>query len=180
MNGSIVLNEEFDISTEDVEEDGQDLLAFAPYLEPYKRLLAQAANGEVDRSREAAVIEAEEKIVVYLRRKLEIGTHNFPAAKRNNFWKTRIGRILAGGQKWLYGHEWIDMPTAACILRDLPREAYKDNQDVRGYMKTKTDNIDSQTGYPYLTQYYDPTPGLRYPLRVRRSQVLALKDRPSW
>src|SRR5258708_2019881 len=104
-------------------------------LPRYYSLVERAGMGELDRQWDSDVETAIEKVTTLLKRHYAIGKANFP----DWFWEKPEGRMIALAQIWLYGNDLIDLPDAACILRDIQRDDYKTNNAARNFMNAKID-----------------------------------------
>ena len=91
----------------------------------------------------------------------------------DKFWKTPEGAAISRAYQRVYGDDLIDLPEAAMILRDLKsREEYKTNGSHRVYMNSLFKS--TGTTPPKLRIYM--AVGTQYPIRVRKSDVLRLKN----
>lgn len=89
----------------------------------------------------------------------------------DKFWKTPEGIAISKAYAKVYGDDLIDLPDAAMILRDLKTREEYDEGKHRVYMNSLVKETPSRK--PKLKLFY--IYGAKYPLRVRRSEVLNLK-----
>lgn len=133
-------------------------------------LIQQVVAGEINHTADNhTMIAAALENVSHAYRLIEqIGDQNFP----ESFWKKPEGKLLAKGYMWLLGDDLITLKEGACVLFDIMPSQYTLENKWRIALNTLTCG---RYGKPSLRTYYDPTPGVRYPMRLSRNEVVEFK-----
>lgn len=134
-------------------------------------LIEKAARGELGHEWDSNVKLALSEVISVFKDIEGVGNRNF----YDDFFKTDEGQAIARAQKWLMGDDLITLPDAAILLGLLKEEDRNAYGSKKSNARVNMNNlIRPQYGRkPKLTLYYDPDS--RYPFRVSRAEVLALK-----